>query len=349
MRGLLLLSMALPLGAADVVKVTRQAVERKLQLPGELLPYQSVAIHARVAGFVDQVHADVGSAVKKGDPLAALVAPELAAQRAEAEAKVQAIRSQRAEAEARAAAAGSLFDRLTKASSTPGVVAGNELVQAEKTMDAARAHERAIDASATAAEATVRTLRELEQYLAVSAPFDGVVTERLVHPGALAGPSTPMFRLEQNSRLRLVVSVPETAVAGMTRGARASFTVPAHPGETFHGVVARIPNSMDAKTRSMAVELDVANPGARLSPGMYASVEWAARSGRAGLLVPPTSVVTTTERTFVIRVKNGAAEWVTVKKVAPVGALVEVLGALGEGDTILRRASDEIREGSPIR
>jgi hypothetical protein len=99
----------------------------------------------------------------------------------------------------------------------------------------------------------------------------------------------------------------------------------------------------------MAVELDVFNNDRSLSPGMYPSVKWPVRRSRAALLVPKTSVVTTTERTFVIRNQNRRAEWVNVVKGTPDGDLIEVSGKLRTGDMVVRRATDEIREGTAIQ
>src|SRR5260370_32524314 len=126
----------------DVVKVVSRSAERKVQLPGEFIPFQTVTIHAKVTGFVDRVEVDRGSVVKKGQLLATLDAPELRAQRAEAEAKVQNAESQRAEAEAKLAGALSTYEKLKAASATPGVIAGNGLIQAEKMVDAVRAQIR---------------------------------------------------------------------------------------------------------------------------------------------------------------------------------------------------------------
>jgi membrane fusion protein, multidrug efflux system len=97
--------------------------------------------------------------------------------------------------------------------------------------------------------------------------------------------------------------------------------------------------------------LDVSNPGMALAPGMYPTVMWPIKKSRASLLVPATSVVTTTERSFVIRVRDGGTvEWVPVSRGAGVGNdLVEVYGALAAGDTIVKRGSDEIREGTRIQ
>jgi len=356
MRSAVLFLLSLPLAAqqpVEVVKVVSKAIERKIPLPGEFIPYQTVAIHPKVTGFVDKVQIDRGSLVKKGQLLAKLVAPELKAQRLEAEAKVQAAQSQRAEAEARLVGAQSTYEHLKAASETPGVIAGNELVLAEKTVDAERAKVKAVEGFIEAAKASVDAVKDMENYLEVTAPFDGVITERNVHPGALVGPAggangTGMFQLEQNSRLRLVVAVPEVDVSGIAMGVHVPFTVPAYPGQTFLGTVARVPHSMDAKTRSMAVELDVANPRMQLAPGMYPTILWPVRRARPALLVPPTAIVTTTERTFVIRVRDGAVEWVNVTRGTPAGDLVEVYGPLSAGDAVVRRASDELREGARV-
>ncbi len=339
----------------ELTPVVSKPIERKLALPGELRPYQEVALHAKVTGFVERVLVDRGSVVKKDQLLATLDVPELAAQRAEAEAKVQAVEAQRAAAEARLASEQGTYERLQAASATPGAISGNELTIAGKSVDAARAQVLAVESSVKAARAAAKAVQDMERYLQVTAPFDGVITERNVHPGALAGPSgdkapAPLFRLEQNTRLRLVVAVPEVDVSGIEVHAHVTFTAPAWPGQTFTGVIARVGHSMDAKTRSMAVELDVPNARGQLAPGMYATVNWPVRRARPSLIVPASSVVTTTERTFVIRANNGAAEWVDVAKGAAAGPdTVEVTGALTPGDRIVKRASDEIRDGARLK
>jgi RND family efflux transporter MFP subunit len=337
--------------AQETTTVTSQTLARKSRLPGELHPFLRVSLQARVAGFVETVEVDRGSVVKKGDTIVRLSAPELGAQIAAAEARVVAITSQRAEAEAKLSAAESTYQRLIAASATPGVVTMNEVEVAAKASDAIRGQLAALESTAQASRAAIKPLREMESFLEVKAPFDGTVVERMAHPGALVGPGAgPLVTIEQHGKLRLVVAVPEADAAAIPRGASVPFKVPAHPGRSFTGVVARNPNSMDSRTRTMPVELDVVNSGSALAPGMYAEVEWPVRRQAASLLVPPAAVATTTERSFVIRVRDGKAEWVNVAKGAPAGAdLVEVFGALAAGDVILRRATDEIRDGAPIR
>lgn len=344
----------LPLAAfaqAELVAVVSKPVSRTIDLPGEFLPFQSVSLHAKVPSYVDQVLVDRGSVVKQGELLVELSAPEMSARIAEAESKVQAAEAEGLQAEAQLAAAESTYERMKTAAKTAGAVAGNEVIQAEKQRDAAKALVSSRQEAVKSVQASVRTLKDLLAYLKITAPFSGVITDRLVHPGALVGPGNDqaLLVLQQVFRLRLVVPVPEENVGGIVNGASVPFRVPASPGRTYAGTIARISRVLDQKTRTMAVELDVQNGDGSLAPGMYPTVAWPVRRTGASMFVPKTSVVTTTERTFVIRVRDGKAEWVDVKKGYADGDLVEVSGNLKPGDRVIRRATDEIREGSPVQ
>jgi len=190
----------------------------------------------------------------------------------------------------------------------------------------------------------------LQGYLKITAPFSGVVTDRLVHPGALVGVGNDsvLLVLQQIAHLRLLVPVPEEYVSGIVSRASVPFRVPAWPDRNFTGKIDRISHVLDQKTRTMPVELDVVNTAGLLSPGMFPSVQWPVHRLTPSLWVPKASVVITTERTFVIRNLNGKAEWVDVKKGAADGDMVEVLGNLTPGDAVLKRRIDEIRDGAPL-
>jgi RND family efflux transporter MFP subunit len=310
----------------DVVPVVSKPLDTTIQLEAELAPYERVAIFARANGFVSQVLVDRGSHVKQGQLLVTVVAPELGAQRAEAQAKLQGDKS--------------TFDRLKAASQTPGAVAGHEIEVAEATVQADQAR--------------LDSVRAMEQYLALTAPFEGVVTERNVHPGALVGPqggatATPLLRIEQVHKLRLTVAVPETLVGGIAEGVTATFSVRTFPGAKFTGVTKRVAQSIDTKTRSMPVELDVDNTDGRLAPGMFANVVWPVRRTAPSIFVPPSAIAQSTERTFVARVKDGAVEQVPVQRGITQGDLIEVFGALQAGDTIAKRASEDLRSGMRVQ
>jgi membrane fusion protein, multidrug efflux system len=340
-----------PAHAAEVAPVISRQPARTVDLPAEIAPYLAVSLHARVPGYVERVLVDRGSVVREGELLIDLSAPEMQAQIAEAQSRVQAADAARVEAEAQLAAAESTYQRTTEAARTPGAVAGNDLTLAQKQVDAARALVDSRAKVVTAAQAAVRALDAMTAYLKISAPFAGVVTERMVHPGALVGPGSPdsaLLEIQQVSRLRIVVPVPEEDAAGIVRGARVEFTVPAYPRRIFTGTIARPAHALDPKTRTMAVEMDVENRDSALAPGMYSSVKWPVRSPQAGLFVPRTSVVTTTERTFVIRDRAGQAEWVDVRKGIAEGDLIEIYGNLKPGDRVVIRATDELRDGAAI-
>jgi RND family efflux transporter MFP subunit len=333
----------------ETTKVVSQALEKTITIPGDLTPYQGVNLNARVTGFVESIAVDRGSWVKRGQRLGRLSAPELRAQRLEAEAKLQAVRAQEAEAEANTVAAQSTYDRLKAASATPGVVAGHDVEIAERSLEAARAHVNALKSSGGAAGAAVKAVAEMEAYLELTAPFDGVITERNVHPGSLVGPSTgALLRIEQVSRLRLTVPVPETYVGTIVRGTRVDFRVSAFPDQTFRGIIARPAHTLDMKTRSMLVELEVTNPQLTLAAGMFAEVQWPVSRAGTSLFVPTSAVVRTSERQFVVRVRNGVAEWVDVRRGEVNGSVIEVFGDLREDDVVIRRGNDEIRPGTKI-
>jgi membrane fusion protein (multidrug efflux system) len=333
-----------------VAPVEARAFERTLALPADLTAFQDVAIHARVSGFIESIAVDRGSVVRRGAPLARIVAPELQSQHREAEAEVQSAEATLAEAQAALASSASTFARLQRASATPGVVAGNDLEVAQQVVEAARARAGAATKNVEARREAARSVRETEAYLHVTAPFDGVVTERAAHVGSLVGPASgAIVRMQQVSPLRLVAPIPEAHVGTAAVGQSVEFTVTAFPGETFTGRLARLAQALDPRTRTMAVEMDVANGAGRLAPGMFAEVRWPVRRAGTSLFVPRSAVATTTERTFVVRVKDGVAEWVDVKRGAGMGDVIEILGPVAAGDEVALRATDELRQGTRVR
>ena len=339
----------------EVVTVVEQPLSVTLSLPGELTPYQTVALYSRVTGFVKSITVDRGSRVRAGEQLATLEAPELAAQRSEAQSKLQGAQAQLAAIRAKADASASTYEKLKAASATPGVVAGNDLVLAQKTVEADQSQISAASQNVEAARQALESVSDMEGYLRITAPFSGVVTERNVHPGALVGPTggpgtaLPIVRIVDSNRLRLVIPVPEAYTAGVTSGTSLTFSVAAYPGQMFTGIVSRISQAVDVATRTMAVELDVNNADGRLAPGTFTQVKWPVRRTAPSLLVPTGSLASTTGRTFVIRVRSGRTEWVDVTTGLTSGPLVEVFGDLQPGDEIAARGTDELKAGASVQ
>ncbi len=339
----------------EVVQVVEKPVDLTLDMPGELNPYEEVAIFPRVTGFVKSILVDRGSHVRAGALLAELEAPELVSQRAESQSKLQAAEAELASARSKVDATTSTYDKLKAASATPGVVSGNDLVLAQKALESDRSQVDALQQSVEAARQSLNAIRQMESYLKVTAPFDGVITERNVHPGALVGPAsgpgsaTPLVRLVDNSRLRLVVPVPDAYIAGITPGTTIAFSVAEFPGRVLSGKVARLAESVDTKTRTMPVEIEVANGDGRLASGSFCQVRWPVRRSSPSLFVPSRSVATTTGRTFVVRIQSGRTEWIDVKTGLTMGLEIEVFGGLKPGDLVATRGTDELRPGTEVR
>jgi membrane fusion protein (multidrug efflux system) len=338
----------------EVVTVVEQPLNVTLSLPAELTPYQTVALYSRVTGFVKTIRVDRGSRVRAGEQIAVLEAPELVAQKAEAQSKLQSAEAQLGAIRSKADGDSSTYDKLKAASATPGVVAGNDLVLAQKAVEADQGQIAAAQQNIEAARQALKSVSDMEGYLRITAPFSGIVTERNVHPGALVGPTggpgaAPIVRIVESNRLRLVVPVPEAYTAGVSTGSALGFSVAAYPAQTFSGTLSRISPAVDVATRTMAVELDVGNADGRLAPGTFCQVRWPVHRTASSLLVPSGSIANTTGRTFVIRVRDGHTEWIDVKTGLAAGTLVEVFGDLKAGDEIAARGTDEMRAGTEVR
>jgi membrane fusion protein (multidrug efflux system) len=333
----------------EMVKVQSRSSARTVPLTAELAPFLQTDIEARSPGYVEKVLVDRGSLVHRRQLLVQLSAPEINSQTAASEANLHQAEADVAQAQAQAAAAESTSTKLQEAAKTPGAVAGNELLQAEKQRDASQALVDSRKAAVKTAKERLQISQAMESYLRVTAPFDGMITDRFVNPGMLIdGVHKPMLKLQQVAHLRLIVPVPETYTGSVVKGVSAVFHVPARPGRAYTANVARIPNALDQRSRAMMVELDVYNKDGSLAPGMYPTVDWPVSAGEKLLFVPTTSVVTTTERTFVIASVNGRAHWVDVRKGPTVGESVSVQGQISADLPVVKRATDEIREGTPL-
>jgi len=345
---------AASLPRVDVTAVQARKLKATVGLPAELTAYESVDLYARETGFVKSIRVDRGSAVRQGELLAEIEAPELVAQRAQANAAYQSSESQLAAGQAKLAADQATYEHMRTAAQTPGVIAPNDLQIAEKIAQSDQASVDALRKTADAAQEGLRAITQLQSYLRVTAPFDGQITTRYVHPGTLIGPaggagaSMPIVRIETVTRHRLVVPVPEDDVAGVPEGTPVNFAVPAYPGRIFTAPIARISHDVDLKTRTMPVELDVRDPKAELVPGTFCQVQWPVSRAYPTLFVPASAVGSDLERTFVIRVRDGKTEWVDVKTGVRVENSVEVFGDLHDGDQVAVRGTDQLRPATAV-
>jgi RND family efflux transporter MFP subunit len=338
----------------EVVPVASQKLATVFTLPAQLIPFETVDIYPKVTGFMDMIRVDRGSRVHKGELIIRLSAPELVAQRAQAESAVRAAESQLTTAQAKLTSDKGTYLHMVSAAKTPGVVAENDVMVASQTASADQGQVQSAEDNVAAARDALRRVAQLESYLNIYAPFDGIVTMRNLHPGALVGPASgqsvtmPIVQIVDTHHLRLVVPVPEAYVGEMQVGQQVAFTVPAYPGQTFHAPITRISHDVDLNTRTMPVELDVDSTDGRLSPGSFSSVQWPVRRAAPTMFVPVSAVTNDQQRTFVEGVRNGKAEWVDVVTGLSVDGNIEVFGDLKPGNEVIRNATDAIRPGQPV-
>jgi membrane fusion protein (multidrug efflux system) len=325
--------------AVETVPLQKGMLSTNLSIPGELIAFQQVDLYAKENSFVKKLYADVGTEVKAGQLLATMEAPELTSLESAAQSR---LKSQ----EAIYIASKANYDRLLETSKTPGTVSQNDL-------DQALAKKNSDIAQWDAAKAQYREIADRKGYLEIRAPFNGVITTRNANPGAYVGPSGkgsefPLFTLQEQKKLRLVIYVPEAYTGYLDQQDKVNFTVNAFPNEKFTAQVKRLAGALDLKLRSQRIEMDVANEKKRLLPGMVSSVIIPLSTKDSSFILPKSAVVSSQERVFVIKVVNGKAEWVDVKKGRESDGKVEVFGELTSGDAIVKTGSEEVREGSSV-
>jgi membrane fusion protein (multidrug efflux system) len=322
-----------------LIPVQKGKLSSTITVPGELLPYQQVDLYAKVNSYVKGLMVDIGSQVHKGQLLATLEAPEINSQLSTANSRIK-------QQQAVYFASKATYDRLFNTSKTPGTISQNDLEQAEAKKNSDYANLEAVRSAYKESAANMA-------YLNIRAPFDGVITARNLNLGAYVGPggkgTDPLFVLQDQQRLRLVVSVPESYTGDLNKKNEVTFTVKSLPNQKFTAKIKRLAGALDEKLRSERLEMDVYNTSKRLLPHMFAEVNVPLPAKDSTFIVPKNAVVTSTERVFVIKVLNHRALWVNVQKGFQFGDMVEVYGNLKPGDQIVKQASDEIRDGSGIK
>jgi len=294
-----------------VVSVAKKAISSNLEIASEFEPYQEISVYAKVSGYIKELHINWGTHVAEGQLLAVLEIPELQQQLELDQASVRRSEQDVARAQEELARSESAYTvahltytRLANVQKTrPELVAQEEIDVAQgKDLEANAGVSSAKDALAGSqqellgAKAGLDRDKALYSYARITAPFDGVVTEMDAYTGALlpAGTSSnkgdqALCRLSQNDLLRLVIPVPERAVASIHIGETVAVSV-SGLNRKFDGKIVRFSDQIDPDTRTMHTEVDVPNPSYVIVPGMYATVEIPLQTVQNALTVPVQAV-----------------------------------------------------------
>lgn len=320
--------------SVEVFTLKKDSVVKRLTLPAELYAWERAEIFAKVEGYVKELRVDLGDRVRRNDIMMIVDAPEVTANYAKANADLQAALS-------KYHTSLDHYKRILQASKEKGAVSESELERSRNQMLTDSANHEALKSSANA-------YAQLKNYLVLRAAFDGVITARSVDPGTLVGNSQPMLVLENLSRLRLRVAIPEAYTSALPETSTIHFSVDAQPSKKYTGTLARKSNTIDEKTRTEMWEFEVPNGDEELKSGMYGSASFDLKRAGTSFVVPYSAVVTNLERNFVIRVRDGVTEWVEVKNGIAMNDKVEIFADLHEGDLLIAKANDEIRNGSGV-
>jgi RND family efflux transporter MFP subunit len=356
-----------------VTKVTTADLSHDLVLTAEFKPYQEVDVMAKVAGYVKEIKVDIGDHVKEGELLATLEVPEMAddlrrdtAAVARAEADVKRSQDEQERAQSAHDIAHLSLQRLSAVNEKrPGLIAQQEI-------DDARSRDLVSEAQISAAKSAVASAQQqvdvnkaelakihtLMDYTRVTAPFTGVVTKRYADTGSMIQAGTasqtqamPVIRLSQNSKLRLILPVPESAVPTVHIGQRVQVKVPTL-NRTFQGTVIRFADKVALATRTMDTEVDVENPTLVLIPGMYAEVNLTLQQ-RDRVLALPVSAVDAEAGGGKGRVlyvtPNGRVEQRHIALGLETANRVEVRSGLNEGDMVVLTGRASLETGQEVK
>jgi len=356
---------------AAVVKVQRRDLSSQLSISSEFQPYQEVNVYAKVSGYIQKLEVNWGTHVKQGQQLALLEIPELQQQLQQDEASVKKSEQDLARANEELIRSESAYTvthvpyaRLADVQkSRPELVAQEEIDIAQgKDLEANAGVSSARDSVAGSGQELVATKAALEKdramyaYSRITAPFEGVVTEIDAYTGALlpAGTSSnkgdqALCHLSQNNLLRLVIPVPERAVADVHVGEDITVRV-STINKTFEGKISLFSDQIDPGTRTMHTEVTVPNPTYQIVPGMYATVQIPLHTVQNALTVPVQAVQTSDETHGSVLVVGGDNR--IEKRDVTLGlenaADVEILSGLNDNDRVVFGEQSQFKPGEIV-
>ncbi len=307
----------------NAAKVKRAPSRSEVLLPGNITPITEAYVYARAAGYLKRRYVDIGDRVRAGQLLAEIDAPDLDQQVTQAQAAVAQAEGQLGQAEATLQQLIATRDlanitwkryQVLTASGAVSRQDGDTQQTASKTAEAnvtaGEKNVRAAQEFIRASKATLQRLITLQGYERITSPFAGIITSRNADVGALIsttgssqGPTTStasptdvprggeVFRVAEISKLRVLVSVPQTDAPGVKVGQAADVTVQEFRNRTFSGKVTRTSNALDSGSRTLLTEVQVSNPTGILLPGMYTLVKFITDRTDPPFLAPDAALV----------------------------------------------------------
>ena len=337
----------------DVIEAAPVGAIQRLSLPGQTAAWHSSTIYARVNGYVGKWFVDIGDHVNRGQVMALIETPDLDAQLAGARAQLQAAQAQVLVRRAQAEFSKSTYERWRD--SPQGVVSEQEREQKHADYDSGEANLKSAAADVTLDQARVNQYLAMAEFKQVTAPYDGVVSQRDIDIGNLvtAGSSnstTPLYVMTQNDPMRVFVEVPQSAAADLMEGRiPVDVQVPGNEGRKYTGNVTRTAQAINQQARTLRVEVDIPNAQQGLVPGMYVKVGFNLRP--KGLVqIPAAALVFRAGGPEVACVdKSNHVSFRNVTIARDDGNAVELGSGVSPGDQLVLNVSSQIVNGDLVQ
>jgi len=328
------------LTSVSVVAPKQTAPAEEIILPGNVQPFITSPVYARTNGYLKKWYFDIGAHVKKGQLLAVIETPEVDQQ-------LQQARSNLSTAQANLELATITKTRYQGLLKTHAV--------AQQDADNAVGTYNANKAIVQADQAAVDQYAALVSFEKVYAPFDGVITARntdigdLINSGSSTGAKTDLFHIVQPGMLRVYVNVPEEYSRGIKVGMTADLALAEFPGRTFQGNLVRTADAINMTTRTLLVEIDVANPTNTLLTGSYAEVHFKIPTQGSTFIIPVNTLIFRSEGLRVGVVKDDKVTLTTVTPGHDFGNEIEIVAGLKPKDQIIINPPDSIVTGQQVQ
>ncbi len=316
---------AAPSTLVTVAHPRRLTLEKIITLTGSIMAYQQANIFARVGGYLEKIPVDIGDRVERGQVLAVI--------------NFQDLQDQYQQAQANYEYASIQYERAKKLIKKQ-LIAQNDLDIAKTNYDVTEA---------------AKNLAALNlSYAVIRAPFSGYIANRYVDPGTLIPGSTqmvaatPLLVLVDINTVKIMVNIPEHSVADVHTGMPVTTLTDAYPGKVFNGRITRIAPALDPVTRTMAAEVDIANPKHLLKPGMFSKVNVASEVHKDILAVPVSCVLHQDDQKAVYVVAGGTARLVPIQEGIEADGMVEVTGGITITDEVVVQGEDALRSGQAV-
>ncbi len=351
------------------VPAERKDLARSTELAAEFRPYQEVDVHAKVAGYLKNITVDVGDRVTRGRVIAVLEVPEFAHELAQASALEKRSELDVVRARAEVDRAQSAYDIrklsyeriMAAAQARPNLIAQQEIDNAaahfhesEAQLATAKAATASVQQQVNVSAASSARVRTMLGYLQIVAPFSGVVTKRYADTGAMIQAGTasqtqamPVVRIAQIDRLRLVLPVPESVVSRIRVGTPVEVRVDSLQ-RVFQGKVSRFTGQLNSSTRTMDTEVDLANPGGVIRPGMYGYAALVLDRRMDALAVPVQAVAHGAHPTVMVVNSNGEVEERRVQVGLETPNSVEILSGVREHELVVIGSRSGLKSGTRV-